>query len=72
MRIGIDVGGTKLLGVLVVTDAHRDDITVHDVGQLRRPFRHDEFAQRHDAVQPTSVIQNVDVVNCLALGSLHA
>ena len=72
-RHGQQVVARHFLGdfLAVVGDAHGQRLRVHQVADKRLPRRQDQVAQRHHAQQLPLVIDDVDVVDRLAVGCLQ-
>ena len=65
----VDLAGD---GFLVFVDAGEDDVALHDVFDHGRPARQDQPLERDESDQPALVIDDVAVVDRLAVGGLVA
>ena len=57
---------------LILVDPGEDDVVLHDVFDHRRSPRQDQLLERHKPDQPALVIDDVAVVDRLAVGGLVA
>ncbi len=65
----VDLAGD---GLLVFVDAGKDDVALHDLFDHRRPSRQDQLLERDEPDQPALVIDDVAVIDRLAVGGLVA
>ena len=65
----VDLAGD---GLLVLVDPAEDDVALHDVFDRGGPAREDQVLERDEADQPSIVVDDVAVVDRLAVGGLVA
>jgi hypothetical protein len=65
----LDLGGGRL-DIQIV--GHRDDVRLHDLGELGLGLGHDQIAQGDHAEQVAAAVRDVDVVDGLLVGRLQA